>query len=269
MINMTIGIVGCGNMGSALARGIVSGKVASAEKVYVHDIDDDKVSALVADIKCRRGDLYQMVRGSDILILAVKPSDLASLAGKIAADITGQTLITIMAGVSIKDMTRAVGKKVAVIRAMPNMGAVIGHSMTCISGNDLVGEKEYEAAKAIFSGIGKVIEIDEARMDSVTAVAGSGPAYLFYLAEAMINAAEACGLKSDISKTLVAETLYGAALLMRGAEMSPRGLIEKVASKGGTTEAALLVFEKEDLTRTVAKAIESARKRSKELSGGE
>ena len=268
MINMTIGIIGCGNMGSALVKGIVSGGIVSSERVYAYDTEEKKVSILAAETNCQRGELSQMVRGSDILVIAVKPADFQGLAGKIAGDMAGQTLISVMAGVRIKDITRALGKEVAVIRAMPNLAAFVKKAMTCVAANGLVKKAEGEAAKAIFSGIGKVIEVEESYMDAVTAISGSGPAYLFYLAEAMMKSAKENGFTDEVSRTLVVETLYGAALILKEGSLSPSELIKKVASKKGTTEAALSVFEEKAFARTVAQAIDKARKRSEELSGG-
>jgi pyrroline-5-carboxylate reductase len=268
MINMIIGLIGCGNMGGALARGMVSGKLVLPENIYAHDTDEDKVARLVADVGCRRGELSQMVRGSDVLILAVKPADLAALAKEIAADIVGQTLLSVIAGARIKDITRVLGKESAVVRAMPNIAASVGRAVTCFTANDLVKKDARGACREILSGIGKVIEVEESSMDAVTAISGSGPAYFFYLAETMIASAREEGLSSELADTLVKETFRGASSVMSSSGFSPSELIKKVASRGGTTEAALSVFEEEAFAGTVARAIHKARKRAGELSEG-
>lgn len=268
MINMIISLIGCGNMGSALARGMVSGNLVSPENIYAHDADDKKAGGLVSDIGCRRGELSQMVRGSDVLILAVKPADLEKLAKEIASDIVDQTLLSVIAGARIKDITRVLGKKAAVIRAMPNIAASVGRAVTCFTANDLVKSDARVACREILSGIGKVMEVEESSMDAVTAISGSGPAYFFYLLRAMIASAREEGLSAELAGTLVEETFYGASSVMMASGLSPSELIEKVASPGGTTEAALSVFDEEALAVTVARAIHKARKRAGELSEG-
>jgi pyrroline-5-carboxylate reductase len=266
MNNFTVGIIGCGNMGSAIARGLVTKKVLSGDAIFLYDKDIQKSETLAGKTGCALGELSQMVRGSDLLIIAVKPQDSEALFQEIASDIVDQTIVSVMAGVSMEVITRRLGKKVPVVRAMPNMAAAVSEGVTCIARNDLV--KRMEEVKSVFAGIGSVIEIEEKFMDAVTALSGSGPAYLFYLAESMIEAAVEMGLDERKAEMLVEQMLYGASCLLRGADETPGELIRKVASKGGTTEAALWVFKKDDLKGIVKTAIKKARERSEELSKG-
>jgi len=267
MSDLKIGIIGCGNMGSAILRGLLAKNIACADSIVVNDKDTGKAEAAALSSECRHAELSALIKSADYLIIAVKPQDSEVLLKKLSGLIAGQTIISVMAGVKISTITGLLGKKLPVARAMPNMAAAIGESMTCVSFNDLVDEKE--EVKKIFSGIGRVVEVEEALLDAVTAVSGSGPAYLFYLADAMISAGEKAGLEPAVAKELVTQTLYGASsLLKNNMDISAGEHISAVASKGGTTEAALSVFEERELKDIIEAAITRAKQRSEELSGG-
>jgi len=265
MKKIAIGIIGCGNMGQAIVRGLSSSSEKFQGGIFAYDKDTEKAASLSKETGCSIGELSQMVRGSDILVIAVKPQDFDELSGSIASDIVDQTIVSIMAGVTIGAIISKIGKEVGIARAMPNMAAFTGESMTCIAYNNLV--KERDTVKEIFSGIGKVLEIDESNMDAVTALSGSGPAYLFYLANNMIKAGEELGLDSALARELVLQTLYGGSILLKESKDMPQELVNKVASKGGTTEAALSVFDEKGMDLIVKEAIEKASRRSQELSG--
>ncbi len=265
-MSTAIGVIGCGNMGSAIVRGMVDKGIFPPGEIYLYDKISKKAEALACETGTHLGDLSQMVRGSEYLLIAVKPQDSEKLFRQIAGDIVDQTIISVMAGVSIKTIAGMIGKEVPIVRAMPNMAAFAGESITCVSLNG--GVQRAEEIKKMFTGIGNVLEVEEAHMDAVTALSGSGPAYLFYLAEAMMEAGEEVGLSRDVSEKLVVHALYGAAVLLKEHGESPEELIDKVASEGGTTEAALLVFEKHGLKEIMKDAIYRARERSKELSEG-
>ncbi len=263
---LTLGIIGCGNMGRAIARGMVKKGTTRDVSILLYDKEIGKADALAKETGCVREGVSSLVRKSDLLLIAVKPQDSGSLFDEISGDIKGQTIVSVMAGVKISAITGRLGKEVPVVRAMPNMAAFVGESITCISCNDMV--VMIEEVKNIFTSIGKVREVDETFMDGVTALSGSGPAYLFYLAEAMIAAGENMGLDKDIVRELVTQTLYGSAVFMRGSEESPGELIGKIASRGGTTEAALSVFNENDMRSIVERAVSKAKERSVELSRG-
>ncbi|MEA3489175.1 MAG: pyrroline-5-carboxylate reductase [Candidatus Omnitrophota bacterium] len=266
MKDFTVCIIGCGNMGGAIARGMVSRNIAPRDSIFLYDKDIEKMNTLAEETGCRRGDQARMVREADILVMAVKPQDFAEIFGKISDDIKGQTIVSVMAGVSISAIIDRLDRENPVARAMPNLAASVGESVTCVSYNNLVSMKD--EIEAIFAGIGKVIEVEERFMDAVTAISGSGPAYLFYLAGAMIEAGEESGMDKNAARDLVIQTLFGSAAFLKHSGDSPEKLIEKVASKGGTTEAALSVFDDKRLKDTLKAAIEKAKQRSEELSRG-
>ena len=266
MSEFSVGIIGCGNMGGAIARGMIAKDILPKRSIFLYDKDIEKVDSLSGDTGCSKGDLTQMVRGCNYLIIAVKPQDFDSLAEKIAPDIVDQTIISVMAGVKTEHITLKLGKKVPVVRAMPNMAAAVSESITCVTSNE--EGKIDEGIKSLFASIGRVMEVDESFMDGVTAISGSGPAYLFYLAEAMIEAGKRLGFGEVAIREMVVQTLYGSAILLRKKEVSLRELIKKVASKGGTTEAALSVFDESGMKKIIENAIVKAKERSQELSGG-
>jgi len=266
MKDIKTGIIGCGNMGGAIARGMAGGGSFSPDSVLLFDKDEERMVSLAAETGCVKSGLRELVSASDILIIAVKPQDFKALAEEMRGDIGEATVVSVMAGVRISAVTGMIGSDLPAARAMPNMAAAVGEAVTCLSFNDkalLRGE-----IKDIFKSIGAVLEIEEKHMDAVTAISGSGPAYLFHLAEAMLEAALDSGIEEKAAVKLVEQTLYGSSLLLRSSEEGPAELIQKVASKGGTTEAAMLVFEEKLMKEIVKDAIREAERRSKQLSGG-
>ena len=201
---MNIGIIGCGNMGSAIARGI-SNKAGSGDLVFVYDNLSERANLLAEETGYECKDLSSLICSSELVIIAVKPQDYQDLFSDIAPHITQQTILSVMAGVKMKSIIKAVGKQVPVVRAMPNMPAFIGQGITCICFNSLV--ENIKEVEHLLSGIGSVLRINENLMDSVTALSGSGPAYLFYLADSMIEAGIEMGIDADTAKKLVAQTL--------------------------------------------------------------
>ena len=208
-----------------------------------------------------------IVKYSDVIILAVKPKDFDNvLKQEICCGVSNKKLlISIAAGITTKYIEKIVGNDIPVIRAMPNMCAVIGEAMTSLSRGVAAGDKDMAAAREIFSLIGDVVELDEKLADSVTAVSGSGPAYFFYLMESLVEAAREMGLTKETAEKLVLKTALGSAKLLEALKEDPAVLIKKVASKGGTTEAAFKVFESKKFKSIVKEAVKAAQKKASEL----
>ena len=269
MIDKKIGIIGCGNMGEALLAGL-------------SNVMEKSTSIMVSEADAARRDFIQtkyriiveidnniVVKYSDVIILAVKPKDFDSvLKNEICCGVSkDKILISIAAGITTKYIEDIVGKDVPVIRAMPNMAARIGEAASSISAGSSVSAAQMKLAGEIFSTVGDVVEVKESLADSVTAVSGSGPAYFFYLVEAMIDAAMDLGLDEGTAKKLVVKTALGSAKLLEALDEAPQALRQKVTSKAGTTEAAIKVFEAKKLKSIIKDALRKAQKRSKELSG--
>ncbi len=270
MINKKIGIIGCGNMGEALLSRL-------AEKM------EKSIALMVSEADVKRRDYIQtkyrmiveidnnvVMKYCDIIILAVKPKDFEDfLKTEVCCGLSGKKLlISIAAGITTKYIEKAVGADIPVIRAMPNMAASIGEAITSLSRGKSANDAHILDAKKIFSLIGEVIEVDEKFVDAVTAVSGSGPAYFFYMVEALIEAAVSVGLDRNTASRLVCKTALGSARLLEALEEEPAALRKKVTSKGGTTEAALNYFDKKCLKTIIKDAVKAAHKRSKQLSKG-
>lgn len=268
MTGKRIGIIGCGNMGEAiLAR--LSEKFEKSTMIMVSEFDAARRNYIQDKYKIIVGvDNNLVVKNSDVIIIAVKPKDFDELLnGEIAIGATPEKLIiSIAAGITTKHIESVIGKDVPIIRMMPNMPAVIGRAVSSLSAGAAAKKSDVDTAKDIFSAIGDVIEISESLVDAVTAVSGSGPAYFFYMMEALTEAGESIGLPAEIAKELVLKTAVGGTLLAEYLKEDPAVLRSRVSSKGGTTEAAIGVFEAKKFKAIVKTAVKEACNRSKKLS---
>ncbi len=240
-----IGIIGAGNMGSAIAAGI-KGKV------------------LLSDKNKRISDNITLAKRSNIIILAVKPQDIRRVLEEIKTHTKEKLIISIAAGITTLFIEKALGR-VRIIRVMPNMPAMVGEGISAISRGRFADKKDFKIASRIFSNLGEVIEVKEKMMDAVTAVSGGGPAYYFLFTYLLAKAGEANGLQEGIALKLARATFIGAAEVIKSKNLSMEELVKKVASKGGTTEAALKVFKQEKLETIIKKAVKSALLRSSKL----
>ena len=264
-----IGVIGVGNMGQALVRGLVQ-KSAYPQNVSVYDIDQKKVDALRKDTRVKSAKTArQCVSLTDVVILAVKPKGVPEAVEEIRSVLEGQTLvISIAAGVPLVALEGYFKKPVCLIRVMPNMPALSGAGMSAFSLGRHATTKHRKIAEAILSSFGEAVMVPEKALDLVTAVSGSGPAYFFLLAEKMIEAAYELGMKVDTAKKLVYQTAFGSGKVLAESQEDPEDLIARVASKGGTTEAALKVFQKHGFGKIIHDGVKAALRRSKELKEG-
>lgn len=270
MINKKIGIIGCGNMGEALL-GRLAGVLEKSTSIMASEFDAKRRGYLQDKYKMIiEIDNNEVVKFADVIIIAVKPKDFDELLHKeICCGVSKNKLvISIAAGITTKYIEKIIGKDIPVIRAMPNMGALVGQAVSSLSGGTSANEEHMKLAKEIFSIIGDVVEVDERLVDAVTAVSGSGPAYFFYFIESLLEAAEELELPKDVARELVIKTALGSVKLLVELNEDPQVLRNKVTSKGGTTEAALKVFESKKAKQTIKDAVKEACKRSKKLSKG-
>jgi pyrroline-5-carboxylate reductase len=265
-----IGIIGCGNMGQALIGGLSrvvekSVSIMAAEKDAARRAGIQDKFRIIVEI-----DNNLVVKYCDVIILAVKPRDLEELlrAEVCCGASPKKLIISIAAGVTTAHIGAIVGADVPVVRAMPNMPAVIGGAVTAISAGAAASKDDIALARAVFEAIGDVIEVEEALMDAVTAISGSGPAYFFYVIEALTEAGKKLGLGGKTAEELAIKTAIGSSELLDKLKEHPGELRRKVTSKGGTTEAALEVFESKKLKEIIEEAARAACKRSKEMSKG-
>ena len=267
MMNKKIGIIGCGNMGEAILNRL-SNILQKSVSIMVSEFDAKRRDYIQSKYKVIvEIDNNEVVKFADVIILAVKPKDLEAIlkAEVCCGTLKDKLLISIAAGITTKYIENIVGEDIPVIRIMPNMAATIGESISSISAGRNVTPEHMELAREIFLTIGDVVEVDEKLVDAVTAISGSGPAYFFYMMEAMIEAGCAAGLKEDVAKKLVLKTALGSAKLLEMLKEDPAILRSKVTSKGGTTEAAIKVFESKKFKNIIRDAVKAARARSKEF----
>ena len=264
-LGKSFGLIGCGNMGNAILAGLLTKGIVSSNQIFVFDSDGVKVRSAARKfrIKAARNNA-DLVRLVDVILLAVKPQDLKMVGNEIRAELTPrQTVISILAGTPIQKMRRALGSRVMVVRAMPNLGAQVGDAVTAITSSD---RSALRIAELIFSGCGRVVKLSECYFDLVTAVSGSGPAYFFLMMELLCQVAEKEGLSKKTAEALAIGTALGAARLAQVSRYSPVRLRKMVTSKKGTTEAALRYFAKKGFSRIFIDGVRKAILRARELS---
>lgn len=262
-----IGVIGLGNMGCAILNGLTASGMVRKNFLYGFDADKDK---------CRRAkkkfsvnitaSAKEIADLSDVVIIAVKPQDIRCLLYELSFWRKKRLCISIAAGVRTQTIEKILGDRARVIRVMPNTPAIVGEGVSAICKGRYALSADLKTAVEIFSSVGCTQEVREKDLDAVTAVSGSGPAYFFYLIEALVEAAVAMGLKREVAEKLVSRTASGSANLLILSKAKPCILRERVTSKGGTTEAAIKVFEEAKLKNLISKAAAAALRRSKELS---
>ncbi len=263
-----IGFIGAGNMGSALIAGIVEGKKFKAGQLVVSDIKEEKADNLAQKYHVRKADSNQiLIKECSTIILAVKPKEIKSALEDVKNEIRDDhLLISIAAGVPIKAIRDILDRDLSIIRVMPNTPAMVRMGITAISPGPLAKTEDVDIAVKIFSQVGETVIVDEEMMDAVTALSGSGPGYIFYIMEALVDAGVKLGLEKEIALSLAVQTVLGTAQLAKESKESLSELRDKVTSPGGTTSQGLSVMSERGLTDIIIEALEAARRRSKELS---
>jgi pyrroline-5-carboxylate reductase len=211
-------------------------------------------------------DNEKAVKGADIIILAVKPQNMAITLKEISLAIDkSKIVISIAAGITTKFIEGSLTKGVRVVRVMPNTPALVGEGAAAVAKGSCAKADDVKLTRAIFDAVGISVEIEEKLMDAVTGLSGSGPAYCFLIIEALIDAGEQMGLPRDLAAKLAMQTMLGAARLCLKSDKQPAQLREMVTSPGGTTVAGLKALEEGKIRTTIISAVEAATKRSKEL----
>jgi pyrroline-5-carboxylate reductase len=261
-----LAIIGGGFMGGALAEGLLDAGW-HRDSFVVAEVSEDRRVKLTEHLKVRTTpSAITAVQGSDTVLFAVKPQNIADMLPLVAPHWRpGQLCISICAGIRIARFEGALGDAVPVIRTMPNTPAAVGMGVTALARGRFATDQHLASALNILSAVGRVVVVDEAQMDAVTAVSGSGPAYVFYLAEALIDAAREQGLDADQANLLTYQTLVGAAHLLRHDGAGPAELRRRVTSPNGTTHAAISHLEAAGWAATFREAVALARHRAEAL----
>lgn len=255
-------------MGGAVIRGAVDRHVIDANEILVIDLDADRRSAFEA-LGCRVSDQPRDALSCPQIMLAVKPQGFAELANTLGTLERETVIISIMAGTSSATIRAALGEAARVVRVMPNTPCRIGAGMSAIALGAGAQPGDETLTRSLLESIGKVIDVDEKHMHAVTAASGSGPAYVFLLAEAIEQGGMQLGLAHGDARTLAVQTVLGAAKLLEHSERTADELRQAVTSPGGTTAAALEVMFERELPQIVIEAMAAARDRGRELDQSE
>jgi len=262
-----IAFIGAGNMAEALINGLLSSKIVSAKQIIAADVNGERLSWLTDEYKIKiTHSNIEAIDKSDIVILAVKPQILPEVLEKVGKELAARIVISIAAGVSTAKIEKYLPETAAVIRVMPNTPALVCSGASAICRGKFANKSHAAIALDIFHSVGYVIQVEEKFMDIITAVSGSGPAYVFYLMEAMVKAAIDGGIPKEQALNLVAETVRGAGELVARSQELPGELRARVTSPGGTTEAAIKILDANKVNYTLLTALSAAAERSKKLS---
>lgn len=273
MLNKTtkpvrITFIGGGNMATALIGGLCEmGEICQPEDIHVVDVNADSLRSLH-----ERFGVHTSLRSDDavssanVILLCVKPQQMREVAQQLAPLLRSQLVISIAAGIRYGDLSRWMNNYTCIVRSMPNMPALINKGITGLVAGPGVSESQRELANAILCAVGTTLWLeDEAMLDPLTAVSGSGPAYVFYFIEAMQRAAEEMGFTAEQGRQLSISTFVGAAQLAAQSDEAAAVLRQRVTSKGGTTHAAITSMDDSGVSDAIVKALKAASQRGKEL----
>ena len=261
-----IGILGLGNMGRALARGLINARLVEPRQITASRRDKELLYKASRELSIQiTTDNTLLSRSSDVLILGVKPQGIHAALTEIKDSLSCSLVISVAAGISTASIEAALGKEVSVVRVMPNTPSLVQQGVSAYCPGKYTTADDLEVASAILSGMGLAVEVSEDLLDPITAVSGTGPAYFFLLAEGLINAAMELGLTEELARLLVMETFAGASALMRHRRDPPAELRAQVTSPGGTTEAAMNYLQERGFVRIFQDAVGHARERAGEL----
>jgi pyrroline-5-carboxylate reductase len=268
-------VIGGGRMGAALVAGWLRGGM-KADSVVIMEKDDSRrhelarilpgvhLDAGVSDPPDRATVAASAATSTDSVVVAVKPAD-AEQACDLAMRSGARRMLSIMAGIPIRSLESWTGSRLAVLRAMPNTPALVGAGVSALAGGAQATEQDMEWAESLLGVVGSVVRVDEACLDAVTGLSGSGPAYIFRVVEVLAEAGVRAGLPIETSRKLARETVIGAGRLLAESDEEPETLRAQVTSPGGTTEAGLAVLEDHGIASAFNEAVAAASKRSKQL----
>jgi len=268
-VDGTLAIIGTGRIGEALLWGLLRASSVAPEQVICTTRRDDRCEELTRDHGVRATtDNRVAIEAADVVLIALKPQVLLHTVRGVGDSFRpDQTVISIAAGTTIDAIQEAIPGEVPVVRVMTNTPVQVDEAMSVVSGGTHAGEADLELAEEMMRHVGHVIRLPESYLNAVTALSGSGPAYFFLLAEAMIDAGILLGLPRDVSTQLIVQTMVGSAKMLRDTGKHPVELREMVTSPGGTTIAAIRELERSKVRAAFLDAIEAAKHRGEELAG--
>lgn len=260
-----LGIIGCGQMAYAIAKGIYQNSNGKLNEIIINDINDERIELFKSEFNAKCQQLPELISACDVVLLAVKPHQIAGVLDKTTQCWhSKQLLISVAAGIPTKLIEEKTGN-IPVVRTMPNTPCLVGMGVVAISGGKFTEARHINFAEEMFNNIAKCVIIEENYMDAVTAISGSGPAYLFLTVEALINASVNIGIDNQMARFLVVETMKGSLELLEKTGDHPAVLRDKVSSPGGTTIAAISELEKRGIRAAYFDAVQKAYQKAKEL----
>lgn len=263
---MKVGIIGSGNMASALAKGFLKSGSVKAEDLYISDASSECLTKWADFGVSTTTDNIAVCNASDVVIYAVKPNILPLVIKETADAVKEKLVVSIAAGVTLGTLHKSLGENVRIIRAMPNTPAQVNCGMTVLSPGKNIGEDEIHTAQKIFEGAGSVAVLDEKYMNAAIALHGSSPAYIYMLIDAMADCGVKYGIPKDISLLLASKAVEGSAKMVLETNQHPQALKDAVCSPGGTTIEAVLELEQSGFSSAIANAIDACVKKAEEMS---
>lgn len=263
-----IAFLGAGSIAEAVIGGLLEARLVEGKNITVSNrANTDRLMYLQNKYDVNgTHNKEELLRSADIIFLAMKPKDVVEALTEVREYVTEQhLLISMLAGVSTSAMTHLLGKNTPIVRSMPNTSAAILKSATAICPSAHATTEQLNLARQLFEAIGTVSIVEEEQMHAVTALAGSGPAYIYYMVEAMEQAAREVGLEDEVAKSLILQTLSGAADMLLTTEKHPSVLRTEITSPGGTTQAGIETLQSHDFKDAVVQCITRATARSREL----
>lgn len=267
-MNKVIGFIGCGNMGEAMIGGIIKTSLVTPENIIVGDLHEEKLKKTAERYGVKTTtDNNEVAKNADILILSIKPNSYPAVIKEIKDQVKENVIIvTIAAGKSIKGTEEMFGRKLKVVRVMPNTPALVGEGMAAICPNNMMSKEEIEEIFHVFESFGKGEIVNEKLMDVVTSVSGSSPAYVYMFIEAMADAAVLDGMPRSQAYKFAAQAVLGSAKMVLETGIHPGILKDMVCSPGGTTIEAVATLEEKGFRYAVIAAVRSCTKKSREMS---
>ncbi len=263
-----LAIIGAGSMAEAFISGILENSLIERKNIWVTNHSN---AERLQKLQERYGvsttyDLNELLTGADMVILSMKPKDVATAIQYIRGYLTEQMLVvSVLAGVSMSTIETLARLPIAIVRAMPNTSAAVGKSATAVAVNERVTPQQIEVMKNLFGTVGLTTFVEEEQLDAVTGLSGSGPAYIYYLIEAMEKSAVEVGLDKEMASELIVQTLIGAAEMVKNSTKTSEQLRKDVTSPGGTTEAGVRVLEEHQVQQAFISCIKAATAQSKKM----
>ncbi|MDI3256513.1 MAG: pyrroline-5-carboxylate reductase [Kyrpidia sp.] len=261
-----VSFLGAGAIAEAMIRGLLNAGLVSEKHIRVANREEGgRRDALARHYGVQAVSRKEAIRRAEVIVLAMKPKDAGDAMVEVRDHLQGTPLlVSVMAGITTGWIEGQLGREVPVVRAMPNTSCGVGESATALASGRYAGDEHLEIARKMFGAVGRVVTVPESRMDAVTGLSGSGPAYVYYLVEALIEAGKQMGIDEEVCRTLVVQTVFGAAVMLRTGER-PDALRRQVTSPGGTTQAGIEVLDRRDVAGAIQEAVRRATERSREL----